>query len=293
MKRRRVFGYIFRRRTKLKEAGGGTRDGFRPGFYLRVRIHGRETTRYAGLTRDTAIAFAQRLARQSERRDLLGEEPRCETTFDEFAGTYLEYALQSMTEASFIGRRRLVRAILVPYFRGRPLDEITGPEIQRFLASRGSVTGATRNRALTAISAMYRRAIDLGLLTTNPARDVRRAKETRFPLTLVPDSQVDMLLARLEQPQRTFFFLLVESGLRLSEALRLEWADLDFGIGTIHVRVSKAKRPRIVAMTSALRRALFELSQRRTLSITAPGRVFSLAMGEDHMLRYSSRSSRP
>jgi integrase len=269
----------------VRDGAGGPRVGFRPGYYVRFRAGGREVTRFAGNDRDTAVAYAQRLTREADRRDLLGETPRSNLRFEDFCDTYLSFAKQSMTEASFQSRRRLVNGVLLPAFKGRLLDEITPPDIQRFIATK-SGGGATRNRSLTALSSIYRRAIDLGLLTKNPAREVRRAKEPRFPLTLVSDERVDALLARLPEPQRTFYLLLVESGLRLSEATRLEWPDVDFDLGAIHIRISKAKRPRTVAMTSALRKALFELFQGRTLPISGNQQVFPGAMGEDNNLRY-------
>ncbi len=194
-----------------------------------------------------------------------------------------------MTVASFDSRRRLVNGVVVPFFKDRLLDEIVAPDIQSFLASRSDVVGATRNRALTAVSAIFRRAIDLGIVATNPAKDVRRAKETRLALTLVPDRRIDDLLGLIAEPQRTFYALLVDSGMRLSEAMRLEWADVDFDEATLHVRVSKAKRPRIVVMTSSLRASLFAHYQLRTLSISGPCRVFPLAMAENRHLQYSWR----
>lgn len=212
MPRRRSFGYVYRRRRYRKGADGTNRVEFRPGYYVRFRSGGIEVSRYAGADRDTAVAYAQRLTRENDRRELLGEMPRSDMKFEDFVENYLAFAQQSMTEASYVSRCRLARGALLRAFKGRLLDEITAPDIQRYLATRNDVCGSTRNRELTAISAIYRRAIDLGILSKNPAREVRRSKETRFPLTLVTDDRIDDLLSRIPEPQRTFFLLLVESG---------------------------------------------------------------------------------
>ncbi len=183
MPRRRPFGHVFRRRRSFKDADGTVRSEFRHGYYVRFRVAGREVTRFAGADWDTAIEYAHRLTREGDRQDLLGEQPRSDIRFEDFAGKYLAFAKQSMTEASFDSRRRLVNGVVVPFFRDRLLDEIAAPDVQRFLASQSDVAGATRNRALTAVPAIFRRAIDLGIVAKNPAKDVRRSKESRLALS--------------------------------------------------------------------------------------------------------------
>lgn len=290
MPRRRAFGYVYRRYQRLPDGNGGFVRVEKNGWYVRIRAGGRNIVRYAGSDRETAVDFANRLARESDRKELLGEHPPCEVTFEAFAEQYLTHCQHVMTESTWVSRRRMVRGVLVPHFRTRRLDAITTVDIRVFLASRTDVVGTTLNRYLTVLSGIFRRAIDLGLIARSPTRDVRRAKESRTALTIVPDDRLAEMLGRLEEPVRTFYLLLVESGLRLSEAMRLEWPDVDLDVGTLSVRISKAKRPRIVAMTQTLRAALFELFQRRTLSLTEPQRVFPDAMGEDKMLRYAWRN---
>lgn len=285
MPRRRAFGYILRRRLPVRAPDGTVRREFKPGYYVRFRKGGRDVVRYAGNDFDTAVVYVQRLSRAAERKELLGEFPRSEATFEAFATQDLKFAAQTMTRASFDSRRWMVEGLLIPFFRGKFLDEIDPPEVQRFLSTREGTSSGTRNRNLTGLSAVFRRAIDLGLVTTNPAREVGRAKETRFPLTIVPDHVVEKLLAQIKEPMQTFYLLLVESGLRLSEGMRLEWSDVDFDAGTLHVRMSKAKRLRIAAMTSRLRAVLFETYQRRTIDLQSPRRLFPDAEESEGRLR--------
>ena len=289
MTRRRPFGHVFRRYDKVPDGKGGFTRVERPGWYVRIRTGGRSIVRFGGSDRDTAIEFVHRLARASERKELLGEQPPCEVVFEVFAERYIAHCKQVMTESTWVSRYRLVRGILIPRFRGRRLDQITTVDIRLFLDSRTDVTGTTLNRYLTVLSGIFRRAMELGLIARSPTRDVRRAKEVRTALTIVPDDRVVEMIDRMEEPVRTFYVMLVESGLRLSEALRLEWGDVDFEHGTLTVRMSKAKRPRIVALTSRLRAALLEHHQRRMPSLIHPLRVFPLAMDEAKRLRYAWR----
>jgi integrase len=196
-----------------------------------------------------------------------------------------------MTPRTVRERRLTVRSVLIPFFGGLRLDEIDRPSIERFLATRADVSGATRNRNVSCLGSMFRRARDLGLLAKNPVTDVRRSKEPRLPLTLVDEARLEEFLSRLDEPMRTFFLLLLDSGLRLSEAMDLEWDDIDFAAGTIHARVTKAKRPRLVAMTARLREALRLHDERKTLPMTGPAYVFPGSRGDEFELAWGWRNA--
>lgn len=71
MPRRRAFGYVFRRKLVPLDAEGHSVPGFRRGWSLRVRRGGRSLQRYPGPDRETAVEYANRLARATDRRDLL------------------------------------------------------------------------------------------------------------------------------------------------------------------------------------------------------------------------------
>ena len=74
----------------------------------------------------------------------------------------------------------------------------------------------------------------------------------RLPVVLSAD-EVERLLRTLEQPQyRVFFTLVYATGLRLSEACRLETRDIDAARDVIHVRQGKGKKERYVMLSPRL-----------------------------------------
>jgi integrase len=164
-----------------------------------------------------------------------------------------------MTPRSFESRRRLVNRQLVPYFRGFSLRGVDGPQIREYLDAMRGVAGATRNRHQTVLSCIFRYAREAGMSDLNPALRVRRAREVVTPITVLDLATQDRLLTSIGEPQRTFFLLLLDTGLRLGEALDLEWQDLDLEKCTLYVRRSKAKRPRLVGLTRRLQTALHAL----------------------------------
>lgn len=68
--------------------------------------------------------------------------------------------------------------------------------------------------------------------------------------------------------------VLVDSGMRLSEALRLEYKDVDFSSNLISIWINKGDKPRSIPMTSRVRNILLERQADN------PIKVFDIEIGE-------------
>jgi len=290
MPTRRPFGSILRRRRKGQRPDGTPHEGFHPGFYVRIRLHGREVTRYGGPDRRTALDFLERLRREQDRLALLSEHPERRTRFEDFAKDYLAFSERAHTPATAYARRRLVAGILVPHFQGRLLSEITSVDVEMFLnGRRAKASNATCNRSLTALSSMFKRAIALGLLRKNPVDEVHRGRETQTPLPLVDTAEQQRLIDAIPARMRPLFLLALETGLRLGELLRLSWADVDLPGSRLRLRHTKAKRPRIVGLTRAAKEALSGLLESRVRALHGPDLIFPTAGATRDTLRWSWR----
>ena len=289
MPRRRAFGAVIRRRRRGRNVDGTRRTGYYPGFYVRIRQGGREITRYAGPDRATARDVLERLQREADRQELLGERPERDVTFEDFTVEYLEYSKRNHAPSTQDNRRRLVENVLVPHFRGRTLGSITRPDVERFLLGLKGIVGATRNRHQTALSSMFRRALDLGYVQRNPVREVRRAREVVTPLPLVTDDEQDRLLALIPEAHRAIYVTALDTGARLGELLRLEWKDVDLDGGKLMVRVSKNKRPRMMVLTIRLQEVLQGVRSERVRPLRGPDLIFRGAAGADGKLKGSWR----
>jgi len=81
-------------------------------------------------------------------------------------------------------------------------------------------------------------------------------KETRLPVILSP-AQVSSLLHSISNPRyRMFFTTIYATGLRLSEARRLEVSDIDSARQTVRVRQGKGRKDRYVMLSPKLRDGL-------------------------------------
>jgi integrase len=74
------------------------------------------------------------------------------------------------------------------------------------------------------------------LIPTNPARGVKTPKATKRSIQVLTLEQARQLVAACKgEPLGALYALLVDAGLRPSEATALTWADLDFGLGRVSV----------------------------------------------------------
>lgn len=260
------------------------RSRYFPGFYVRLRRHGKDIRRYGGPDRQTALGVLERLKREMDREELLGEAQESETTFGAFVPRYLEHAKREQTALSFHTLSALIPNRLVPFFGRLRLKRIRPSDIERYLATRAGVKGPTRNRELSALSSMFRHAQDLGLVRRNPTKDVRRAAEPQAPLPLVPLQDQHRLVAAAAKPYRLLLMLGLETGMRLGEMLRLEWRDVDLAAGTLLVRETKNKRPRVLALTQRLHGVLEQCARDRVRPLHGPDLVLEGARLADGSL---------
>lgn len=269
MKRRRsVFGHLHRRKR---------RDGsFKPGWYLRLRRGaGPSVVRWAGPDLRTATQFQADLERQAARGDLLQERPVVDVTFADLKPVLLE-ALQATHASTTLAADRGRVDRIVAHFGTRLLREIRTSDLQEFLnglrtarfsrREGPSVEGppaspATRNRYASALSVAFDLAVQKGFMRSNPAQGIKRQREALRPVPFLTDGDTERIIEGTPNPRfRALLRVLVDTGLRRSEAARLEWRDVDLGRGVLVVRESKTRRPREVPMSGLVKAALLTLS---------------------------------
>jgi integrase len=182
-------------------------------------------------------------------------------------GWTLEYAVERTYEARWEGSKGERTTMLnaqaaVAYFgAGTPLDAITTDRIDGYaghLKERGNSNG-TINRKLAALSAILRTAHERTKLRAMP--HIPRQKEAEGRLRWLRDDEELRLLQtvlRLYPEVHGLTVFLLDTGLRLGEALRLTWRDVDLGLqgNRVHVWETKADKPRTVPLTARARNGL-------------------------------------
>jgi integrase len=226
-----------------------------PFWYIRGIWRGRRIFESTGTADD---GLAQRVLEKREEELFSGGEKRGHT----FAGAIISYRQAG-------GDRRFL-APLLEYFKDRPLKEIDQAAIDEaahYLYP--EATPATRNRQVyTVMSAILRHAgIKLDLRRPKGARGNARTA------WLAPE-EAFALLSAAEALQPRFGALctfLLYTGCRLSEGLRLKWADVDLQASLAHVRMTKNGEPRTVYLPEVVVAALANINPKEPLEAATRG----------------------
>src|SRR5579871_2643551 len=144
-------------------------------------------------------------------------------------------------------------------------------------------TRATAQRHLAAIKAFFRyREVSCG--ASNPARGLRSPRREKHLPSVLREKEVSALIGgaaaddRAGIRDRAMVETLYSSGLRISELVALNWADLDYEMSLLRVRHGKGNKQRIVPIGEPALRAI-EAWRRVTPGVLTDGPIFTNLRG--------------
>jgi len=136
------------------------------------------------------------------------------------------------------------------------------PKLRQLLAS-GDAGKTTVNRFYAALSACLQRAWMLGRISENPARRVRKARESEPRTRVLSLEERQQLLSALDkevdQHASAAVRLLLNLGLRLREALNLQWDDVDLQKKVLTLRLPKSGKRQQVPIDASSAEMLLAL----------------------------------
>jgi integrase len=179
---------------------------------------------------------------------------------------------------------KLSRLLEFPPIAGARLDRIDEGVIESYVvARRASVGPATVNRELATLRRMLRLAHEWKEIQRVPR--IRLLSGERVRDFVLSKKQEEIYLAACPQPLNDIAVLMLQTGLRISEALHLEWADITLvpvngaRFGFLRVREGKSKNSRrIIPLTD---RAAAMLRER--LESKSSAFVFANREGEPYL----------
>lgn len=147
--------------------------------------------------------------------------------------------------------------------------------LRRFLAVRGGEVGRrSLGRTVATVRGFFAFLTRQGRIAANPATPLRTPRFTRTLPRYVAEQDLARVLST-ERPigdaraarDAALLEVLYGSGLRASEAVRLDWRDVSLPRRQLHVRAAKGGKDRIVPLTTPAQRAL------RVLADVTPARA--------------------
>jgi len=134
---------------------------------------------------------------------------------------------------------------LVPFFKEKPLAQITSFDIERFKKKRvdSGVTQGTVNRDLAVLSHLFNKGIEWGWLDHRPAR-IKRFKENPGRIIYLTPEQMEKLIEAAKEDQcpaiYPFIVIGLGTGMRRMEILSIRLKHIDLEQRTIFVPEAKA-----------------------------------------------------
>jgi site-specific recombinase XerD len=193
---------------------------------------------------------------------LLPHSPRRGVKFSELVTDAIDFA-EKHHRASKDFKQRANLAIEA--FGDRAAESITTRELQDWIdqmADERDWTGGTRNRFKSTLSTVFREGMRAGKIKVNPARLVRRSKESlgrvRF-LSYEEEAKLRKAMAatlpgRIKDEGESAFAQLdiaLHTGMRKSEQFTATWDQVDLEKGYIYLSMTKNGSDRFVTLNSA------------------------------------------
>ena len=189
-----------------------------------------------------------------------GPPGRVAPLFRDFVeGAWKETHFEGYKPSTRKGVQSQLERQLLPAFGSKPLDRITLAQVGRWFDRFSRIAPGNANHALDLLTQIINFAIARGHLNTNPARSVERNPRrvlTRF-LSREEVSRLHRVLDRQtrhsRREQADIIRLLLFTGCRRNEILRLRWSEVD---RDRLVLADSKTGPRIVALNTPARRIL-------------------------------------
>ena len=174
-------------------------------------------------------------------------------TVSEYLGQWMrDYAESHVAQRSLEGYQGNLDRYILPRIGTIPLDKLSARHVQE-MESALLREGGRNGRPLSPrtvlqvhriLSKALKEAKKLGILGRNVAEAVDPPRITKHEARTLTWEEVPKLLQYVEDPQyRTLFLLDIQTGLRRSELLGLQWGDVDFQNGALLVRRGWVKLP--------------------------------------------------
>ena len=199
---------------------------------------------------------------------------RTGATFADAAVEYLRYVEhdRGRKPSTIRGYRSVIEAHLLPAFGDKPVERVTGPMIERWIAGFDG-SPRTRNKLLIQLSGILGRAKKVYGLRENAASTVEKFQaKPSGDIEVFSPEEVRALVRAAESEQDAALFLTAAfTGLRMGELIALRWRDVDFGGSVVRVRGSfsagalttpKSGKVRAVPLASDVASALAGLGRR-------------------------------
>jgi integrase len=241
-------------------------------FSIKYRVSGRQVKKAIGPSRREAECALTAALAKVDRREIRSTS---QETFKQAADRWLARKQPVIEASTYRDYETHLRLRLIPAFGRRKLRQIARGNVEDYLArldADGELSRKTINDSLIPLRQILGRAVRDGVIATNPAANADRDAPLELPyerptMHYLTREQAHRYLDACEDWYRPLAEVLIGAGLRIGEALALEWRDIDWDSSALNISrtakhggigTPKGDRSRSVLIASYLRDILRE-----------------------------------
>ena len=196
-------------------------------WYLDYHVEGRRMRKRIGASKriaELALADIQVKLERKEAGFAVKDRP-----LPAFIEEYLQYAQANKAKKSY-ERDVLTLKHFTGFIEADKLSGVTATKLEAYNAHRreNGTKPSTLNRELNTIKAMFNKAVAWGALTDNPAKTVKKFRESRKQIRYLSKEEARALLMAADAHMKPVIETFLLTGLRRGELIHLTWADIDF-----------------------------------------------------------------
>jgi len=236
-------------------------------WYIDYIFQGERFRKRIGQSRKIAELTLKDIEVKIAKKEHLGIQETRKMPFETFSEEYLKFAKTNKSEKSYTLNITNTKALNL-YFKSKHLSEIKPQDIEAYKAERlKTVKPASVNRDLACLRHMLNKAIQWGYLASSPMKGIKLLKEPPGRLRFLSIEEADRLLNNIPEGTKAIVIFALNTGLRKSEILNIQWKDTDLKNRLVVVEKSKTNERRIVPMNDIVYNLLVKLSQGRKADI--------------------------
>jgi len=218
--------------------------GKREPWWVFIAHNGQRASKKVG-DKQAAEEVASKIRAKIQLGDFSFEEERPTPTFKEYADSWLKITIPATCkQQTREGYRDALNLHILPIFENMRITEIVRGTIKDFLLNKlnQGYAVSTVTQMKNVIAGIFNKAVDNEIIPANPAHTLRgifngrKRKETIDPLSR---DELNLLLSTVQEQfseSYPLFLLLARTGMRVGEALALQWGDIDFNSRFIDVK---------------------------------------------------------
>lgn len=197
---------------------------------------------------DISLADAKRKGEEykvsSEVQAITGQGVQQTTAFKEWATKWLEiYKKPYVSNNTYLyNYKNAIDNHIMPYFEKSTLQNIKPIDIQKFYASKRSMSMSALEKIKICLDGIFETAIDNDLIFKSPARNIKLMSDAEKNIKNVYTTEQMKIAKQFFINKMPEVYLLLCTGLRRGEMLGLKWEDIDFKNSKLSVKRTIANK---------------------------------------------------